>query len=106
MYQYLQPQALPQHLLDQVGHPALSEDGNSQDGWGDYGVTGKKLENYEENYSGDFSKLELAQSFKPEKYADKQFNRNMVEDVVDTNLENETKKDNKNAGWPMTKVNF
>ena len=42
-YQYLQPQALPQHLLDQAGGgvgavlPAQSEDGNSQDGWGDYG---------------------------------------------------------------------
>jgi len=44
-YQYLQPQVLPQHLIDQAGagigmsaqQAGLVEDGNSQDGWGDYG---------------------------------------------------------------------
>jgi len=55
-------------------------------------ISGKNIDNFEEKYTQELSKLELAQSFKTERNVDKQFEQNMLKAVVDANLEKKNKK--------------
>jgi len=68
-------------------------------------ISGRNIDNFEEKYTQEFSKLELAQRFKKERNVDKQFELNTVNGVVDVNLEKKNKKNIEIAERSMTRVN-